>query len=409
MRRLLTLLSIALTFVLSSCGGKFQLPTEHPSAREIPSDGSYTMEGTWTEMDSVRDVVLQTENGAKVYVLFNSAATTGPSVARGQVRCYQVATQKRDLTGSGQFQSLRGLFNPVAISIGANRLWVLDAGDSCMAKIDHQRGDSCDADPRPITPTIRPRPNIVRDYTATWRVRPFALVGGDTLSELGTTSFTDTTLVQVYGIAADADGRVYVAGLAAIYEPNSADPLHPERKFVSRIFRYISGPRYAGVVPADKNMPGSNWHRDTTWSISNGSGLGSVANPRGMSIATAGIPRLFVADAGNDNQGLGKTISIFESGVGFRMFDGGEETGIRFLAPSDGSTDPAGFLYLVDRGNRRVLRYTNDALYVQQVDVQANSFQQHLLDPVAAGANDTLVYVADRGRSQVIRYKRTPQ
>ena len=70
--------------------------------------------------------------------------------------------------------------------------------------------------------------------------------------------------------------------------------------------------------------------------------------------------------------------------------------------------DQTGYLYVVDRLNQRVLRYFRDGTYVQEVNVEKNSDNQSLLDPVAIGVDDSLAYVADFGRSQVIRYKRRP-
>src|SRR5690349_22622223 len=53
---------------------------------------------------------------------------------------------------------------------------------------------------RPPTSTLFPYTTLFRS-----RVREFGLLGGDTM-----TTFTDTTMAFVHGIAADADGAVYV-------------------------------------------------------------------------------------------------------------------------------------------------------------------------------------------------------
>jgi len=45
---------------------------------------------------------------------------------------------------------------------------------------------------------------------------------------------------------------------------------------------------------------------------------------------------------------------------------------------------------------------------VQRVDVDKNSDDLPLLDPVGVAVDDSLAYVADRGRGQIIRYKRRP-
>jgi hypothetical protein len=402
MRRLFTSFAVVVAVALSGCGGKFQLPTEHPSAREIPSDGSYTMEATWTGMDSVQDVMMTSGNdGSKVFVLFNRAATTGPGVPRGSIRVFKNAIRPYELSGTAQFANPLHLFNPIAMSAAQNRLYVLDAGDSCMAKYDEVRA-ACDADPTPVTVTTRPRPNIVRDYSAIWRVRIYPLEGGDTTATM--TSITDTTMVRPYGIAVDDEGAVYVAGLVARVDTNAVNTLQRERQFDSRVFRYLPGPRYNGVVPADINMPGCNWHRDTTWVVYSGSGSASVADPRGLSFSRFGVPSLFIADRGNNQA---KTVSVNQVGVGFARFDG-RETGSTFNSPEAAAADRSGFLYVVDRGNRRVLRYDQGGNYIQIVNTGPNSFGQELADPVAIGVNDTLAFVGDRGNSQIIRYKRRP-
>jgi hypothetical protein len=70
--------------------------------------------------------------------------------------------------------------------------------------------------------------------------------------------------------------------------------------------------------------------------------------------------------------------------------------------------DGSGDLYIVDRLNKRVLRYAPDGTFEVLVNTELNSDGQALLDPVAVGVDDSLAYVADPGRNQVIRYKRRP-
>src|SRR4030067_632303 len=47
-------------------------------------------------------------------------------------------------------------------------------------------------------------------------------------------------------------------------------------------------------------MPGANWHRDTTWVVEEGSGVGTVVDPRGLFWSDAGSPALYVAGFGED-------------------------------------------------------------------------------------------------------------
>ena len=72
------------------------------------------------------------------------------------------------------------------------------------------------------------------------------------------------------------------------------------RELHYQINRYSRGPRYAGVTPPDRNMPGCNWHRDTTWTVVEGSGVGSVIDPHGLAWGPLASPSVYVADTGKD-------------------------------------------------------------------------------------------------------------
>ena len=391
MRRLSCLLLLA--GLAGDCGGAFKLPTETRTVARVPSDKSYEMLATWKGMDGVRDVLITRGTGSQLFMLFNHGGSGGPATPRGEVRLYPF-TQPAAI-GAPFFDPLLTLFNPIGIASAQNRLFVLDEGDSCMAKYDPVRS-TCQAD------TVHNgRPDIIRDYSAVWRVREYAITGGDTLS-----TFTDSTLARVDGVAADDLGRVYVSGIAVVLDTLATDARIRTRKFISRIYRYTRGPRYPGVVPADINMPGASWHRDTTWVVLDGSGTSSVQTPLGLSWTPMTGGALFVADRGNDKA---KLIGTLAPGIGLVKLDGSETpTGTSFSAPQSVAVDEAGFLYVVDRGNQRVLRYDANGGYVQQVNVELNSDNAPLLDPVAVGVDDSLAYVADFGRGQVIRYKRRP-
>ena len=56
--------------------------------------------------------------------------------------------------------------------------------------------------------------------------------------------------------------------------------------------------------------------------------------------------------------------------------------------------------------NRRVLRYNLSGDYIQRVDVELNADSLALLDPISVAVDNVQAYVADRGRSQIIRYQR---
>lgn len=390
--RFLLLATVAL--LPSGCGGQFELPTERPN-RIVPSDQSYAMLSTWKNMDGVQDLVITQGQGNQLFVLFNNGGSAGPSVPRGEVRLYPLS--RPNPIGSPYFDPMRALFNPIAIAAGTNKLYVLDQGDSCLAKFDVRR-NTCEPDRDTTISTGHPFRNQVFDYLATWRVREYGLGGGDTIS-----TFTDTTIAQPWGVAADEQGRVYVGGIAAVLETLVTDQRVRTRKFVSRIYRYSRGQKYPGIN--DINMPGtSSWHRDTSWVVFDGTGASSVSDPRGLHWSRTGSNPLFIADRGN-NQAKG--VSSNEIGVSVVRTDG-QATGSNLNQPEAIAADLAGFFYIVDRGGRRVLRYNLAGEYIQRVDHEPNADGLPLLDPVGIAVDDSLAYVADRGRKEIIRYRRRP-
>lgn len=399
----LVLLAVLCAAMLAGCGGKFDLPTER-AGRVVPSDQSYAMLATWNGLDGVKDLIITQGQGNQLFVLFNRGGSGGPFVPRGEVRLYPL-TQPNPI-GPPFFSPLQSLFNPIALSSGINpaasgdqrfTLFVLDQGDSCAAKFDVRRG-TCEADEDTTRATGHPFRSQVFDYFATWRVREFRLGGGDTIS-----TFTDTTVAQPYGIASDDQGRVYVAGIAVVLDTSQTDARIRTRRFVSRIYRYSRGQRYPGI--ADRNMPGtSGWYRDTTWTVFDGTGASSVADPRGLHWSPFATHPIFVADRGNNQV---KAISSFDDSAGLVRVDG-QATGANFNHPEAVAADLAGFFYVVDRDNRRVLRYSLSGEYIQRVDSELNADGLPLLDPTGVAVDDSLAYIADRGRAQIIRFRRRP-
>ena len=394
MRRVLAWLVLALLVAIPlGCGGTFELPTEHPK-QVVPNDQSYAMLSTWKGMGGIQDMIITQGQGNQLFVLFNVGGSGPSSVPRGGV--FLLPLTNPIPIGSPYFEQLRTLFNPVAIAAGTNKLFVLDQGDSCAAKFDASRG-TCEADTTPDTPTHHPSRNQIFDYGSTWRVREFGLGGGDTLS-----TFTDTTVAQPYGIAVDDAGRVYVSCLAVFLDSLQTNKSIRTRKFVSRIYRYVRGERYPGIP--DVNMVGTtSWYRDSTWKVLDGSGASSISDARGIFIPHQGASPVYIADRGNN---AAKAVSSVFNELPLLKVDG-QETGAIFNHPETIAADLAGFFYVVDRDNRRVLRFSvNPASFVQRVDVEPNSDGLPLLDPVGIAVDDSLVYIGDRGRGEIIRYKR---
>ena len=83
-----------------------------------------------------------------------------------------------------------------------------------------------------------------------------------------------------------------------------------------------------------------------------------------------------------------------------------DATGANLNHPESVTADLAGFFYMVDRDNRRVLRYDISGEFTQRVDVEPNADGLSLLDPISIAVDDSLAYVADLGRNQIIRYRR---
>jgi hypothetical protein len=120
-----------------------------------------------------------------------------------------------------------------------------------------------------------------------------------------------------------------------------------------------------------------------------------------------------VAGRGDKTAKLISTVDPFNSsmilyGSEPMIGPGGTTVGPPFVAPEAVAADPYGFLFVVDRGTQRVLRYDEFGNLKQVVNTELNTDKppHALLDPVAVGVNDTLAYVGDRGRNQVIVYQR---
>ena len=392
MRSRLALLLIALLAwggVVAGCGSKFELPTERRIGRGVPANGSYQMIATWPGMDGIQDVLLTPGSGTQLFLLFNHS--NGAGAGPGEVFDFYLSRPQT----LGSFTQ-QGLLNPVALSAGGdgsggvnNRVLVLEQGDTLNAKTTFTVCDSCGDGKTPV------RRRYVTDLSKYWHVREYSLLGAPI------SSFTDTSMAFVNGVAADNEGSVYVSGMAIVYTQSSTSQFLYVRSFVSRVNKYRRGPRYPGVVPADRNMPGADWHRDTTYFHTQGAGVGYVNDPRGMVWSPNSPAGLFVADYGNNSA---QKLSDSDTTGVYRLdrdYDGAPSTG-----PQDVAVDEAGFVYVTDSGNRRVLRFDPDGEYVQRVDVEPDALGLPLLNPVSAAANDSVVYVADRGRGEIIRYQR---
>lgn len=404
MRRVLLLLvAIAAAHVFAGCGGKYRLPTETPGG-EVSLDKSYQLQAVWSQMPRVRDILYVPQGiGGTLYVLFDK----GPAgTATPAIRSYRRFDDSPNPTPRAGFD-FPGLNNPVAMCVGGdgagtgdNRIFVLDQGDTCAARAN----DSGDCQYIP-TPTEIAR---VRRLDLYWRLREYKVdqvadAGGNVVGIVDTVStFSDTLVAWVQGVAADREGRVYVSCLAIEWVPNVDNTAIVTRSFVWRVFRYLRGPRYPGITPADPRMPGSNWHRDSTWQVAEGAGDGTLRDPRGLFLSQSGISGLFAADYAKD--WVQKLSTQTSSQAVMPHVEGAPYLG--FAGPEDVAGDVAGYFYVADRGNRRVLRFDPNGAFVQRVDIKPDTLQ--LVDPVAVAADDSIVYIGDAGRGRITRYWRLP-
>lgn len=372
--------------ILAGCGTSFRLPTEHRG--EYSTDGSYLMAATWTGMGDVADILLTQGTGSQLFLLFSRPGVgTAP---RGEVRAYALKAKPPTPAPLPGIE-FRWLFVPVALCANSSRVFVLDQGDTCLSRLNPETG-RCDTLPSGAWP------NRVTDLSTYWRVREYGLLGGDTLS-----TFTDTSMAYVRGVAADDRGRVYVSGSAIVWIPDPLSPSILTRSFLFRIYRYKKVA--PGSVPPDPYMPGTNrWVRDLTYVVEDGSGTGYISDARGLHWTGGGVPggpALFAADSGN---GWVQKLSDLSSNSGLLKIDA--DSALALSGPLDVTADRSGFIYIADSGNRRILRFDPDGQFVQRVDVKLDADGQPLTRPVALAADDTLVYVVDREAGKVIRYRR---
>jgi hypothetical protein len=388
MRRVVALVvcaALAVVGFAAGCGGTFKMPTETPKT-EFPTDKSYQLQAVWSGQIGIKDLLLIQGNAPQLFLLTNTGGST--TAPRGDI----VSVGRFRPTGQPPPISdihFLTLFNPVALCSGGdgvsgrkNRIYVLDAGDTCIARTNSS--GSCEA-------------TRVVDYAHYWRVREFGLLAGDTIS-----SFSDTTVASVQGVAADETGRVYVSCLAIILK---SDPLNPSirtRLFEWRIYRYLRGSRYPGIFPPDPRMPGSNWYRDTTWEVRQpeGAGSGFVDDPRGIDWSPYALGAVYAADHGLDRV---QRLSDRQSSTALLSPIDGPPF-LRLSGPEDVAVDLEGFVYVVDANNRRVVRFDPLGFYVQRVDIEPDS--SSLEQPTCVAADDSLVYVGDAGAGIVVRYKR---
>jgi DNA-binding beta-propeller fold protein YncE len=386
MRRLaIVLATAAVAFGLTNCGTGFKLPAE-VKRQSVVGNGTYERIATWTGFERVHDLLLTktaVASNAQLYALFR----TEPGFP-GTVYAYPLSTPT---PFSFRYLNMK---NPAALCGDATRLFVLDQGDTCAARSNPATG-LCDTTGNYLLPAGQKWTNKVAYLDRYWRVLEYFPDGGDTVS-----SFTDTTLAWVQGIAVDDQQRVYISGLFILVTQNPNNPFLYERRFSWRVHRYLRG-------GGDPNMPGSAWHRDPAYVVEEGSGLGTAEDPRGLDWSPADGGGLFIADAGN-NRAQRRSDPVSPSD--YLILDGEL---LALNTPRDISADLAGFSYVIDGGTVGVFRYRrvedggiSNGTFVQRVDIEPSSAGLPLQEPVAVAADNDLVYVADAQAGEVAVFRR---
>jgi sugar lactone lactonase YvrE len=385
--------------VLAGCGSQFTLPTENRENRSFGTPGSYQLTQIWMGMSNVKDILL-TPSG-ELYIVTQRDG-------RGVVHRYP---QSGGLNDSHVPQPLgttfAGVINPTAICFGGNHLFVLDQGDTSAARSDfsclYTAEYTADVDTAAITLQGFSRP--ITNLSRYWHVREYQL-DGKPLS-----SFSDTTFAWVTGIAADASGRVYVGGLVMYCDVDPYNDHVRTLEYRYRVRRYLKGGTPDRFV-TDENLP-CPWHKDLDgypehYRVLEGTGFGSTKDPQGMQWATVTGPALYFADMGNNQvQKYADPVGGWSS---FKLDIGGAGPDSMLLSqPVDVAVDSAGCVYLVDAGNRRVLRYNPDGGFIQRVDrtpKDSAAVVPYLVQPSAVAADNRQVYIADRGAGMVLHYWR---
>ena len=362
----LLLVAFALGVAAGGCGSKFELPTETKGGF-VPPDKSFTFRGSVAPLPGLTDILITRSSGKQVLVTRGAEADIrAPEECRdagamplspGLLELYPIFPPPGSPPTSVQFN---GLWRPRLTAENDGILYVFDAGDTCACVC------SPDSLPRVVGYEIgNPAPQF---------------------------TFFDSLWADVRGLAVSDDRTVYLAGTFRVRELDEFGRL--TRRFRDAIWRY-------------KNVSGNTYQYDATWLVPEGTGVGFVTNPRGLAWGPPSDPHLFVADAGKQSvQKLRIETSVDEHGV--FAFDG-TSSGQAFLDVFDVDVDDAGFLYVVDRGTARALRFEDllsGVQFVQLVNLGILQGEPLLMAPERSAVSDTIVYVGDPGAAAARRYER---
>ena len=374
--RLPAIAAVAAALAGFGCGSSFKLPTEQLQNRVIPSDKSYQRIATWDGLTGVTDALLIP--GPQLYLAFRGNP--------GHV--YEYSTTLPAPLATDRFP---GVHNPAALAASPVSVFVLDQGDTAAARAASPDSNNFELDCGLIKGKFRTIVNLPQ-Y---WYVREYDLKGRTMKS-----SFTDTVFSWVNGVAADAQGRVYVAGIIMHCFLDPFDQRERTLDSEYRIYRYEPG-------TGDRYVIGG-WKRDRTFEITEGTGIGSTLDPRGLKWSSITGASLFFTDHGNNEVQKFDLAGSVANSFKLDICDADTTT---LVQPLDVDVDDEGYAYVVDAGNRRVLRYDPSGLHcVQRVDIEPGPSGLPLSGPVAAAAGildgRSYVYVVDSALNEVAVFRR---
>jgi hypothetical protein len=186
--------------------------------------------------------------------------------------------------------------------------------------------------------------------------------------------FQDPDWVSIRGLASDQLRNLYVSGDARVL---ISQPPNPDEIDIQTVV-YKYAPPYRTAA------------RDTV--TEQGTGIGTVQNAHAIAWNDG---MMYVTDTGKD---WVQKLDATRKNYGLFKVDGTEadSAATPFRGPQGVAADGQGYFYVVDTGNRRVLRYTVDGAFDQVVNQVG---PDGMLAPVSASAglvqSSLYLYVAD--------------
>lgn len=376
--------------LLAGCGHKMALPEEEPGG-DIPFSG-YFVYGTWENVGEVTDILV-TEN-QWLFLAEDSAAVS---------RYKRKGANDNGKLVARLLETIEGIERPVYLDEGAeDHVFVLGLREKSMPVPP----DS--AETRTLfVPEVRLYDLFSEALSEAWSDAAWAPIdsfyrfpGRDSAKSTRTLRAVTAT-----AIAADAFDRVFVSGRSLRY-----------REKVLR--EYDTTFTEGGAILSLEYVGADTTYADTAggWFVrsydaagdflaetaGDGTGLGY-----GREIADAALSatHLFFVDGETNRVKINNPDG---ESAGIEWLDGSEindaaEGGKPFaLSPAGLATDPRGFLYVSDGGNKRVLKYNTSFQYRERVDKNGAGL---LEAPAAIAATDSLVYVFDQAGPKIVLFE----